>query len=194
MWKYWCTLGHADIIISDEGPDLNSSLFEALVALMGMRNVFSITDKHVHGTESSYKEVLRHLRAIVYDTRVTDVFTNPTVIPSAQYIMNSHASSEVSDSELTCLELTFGSQDAIYMDLLKQTEAPPTHALLIHLNENLRTIRQISDQYQASLISKRTASNPETPNVYQAGDLVKFDAGVKPSPELSSRYKGHHEV
>ena len=80
------------------------------------------------------------------------------------------------------------------MDLLKQTEAPPTHALLIRLNENLRTIRQISDEYQASLISKRTASNPETPNVYQAGDLVKFDAGVKPSPELSSRYKGLHEV
>ena len=161
---------------------------------MGMRHVFSITDKHVNGTNRSNKEVLRHLRAIVYDARVIDVFTNPTVIQSVQYIMNSHASSEVSDSELTPLELTFGSQDAIYMDLLKQTEVPPTHALLIRLNENLRTIRQISDEYQASLISKRTASNPETPNVYQARDLVMFDAGAKPSLKLSSQYKGPHEV
>jgi hypothetical protein len=77
---------------------------------MGMRHVFSITDKHVNGTNRSNKEVLRHLRAIVYDTRVIDVFTNPTVIQSVQYIMNSHASSEVSDSELTPLELTFGAR------------------------------------------------------------------------------------
>ena len=108
VWTYWCTYGHTDMIISDKGPDLNSTLFEELVKLMGMRHVFSITDKHSNGTERINKEVLRHLRAMVYDTRVSDIFSDKTKIPSVQYVLNTHASIEISDSAVTPFELTFG--------------------------------------------------------------------------------------
>ena len=76
------------MVISDKGPDLKSTLFEELVKLMGMRHVFSITDKHSNGTERINKEVLRHLRAMVYDARVPDIFSDKTKIPSVQYVMN----------------------------------------------------------------------------------------------------------
>jgi hypothetical protein len=155
VWTYWCTYGHTDMIISDKGPDLNSTLFEELVKLMGMRHVFSITDKHSNGTERINKEILRHLRAMVYDTRVSDIFSDRTKIPSVQYVLNTHASIEISDSTITPFELTFGSHDSLYSDLLKQTDTPPSHSLLMRLNENLETLRRISHEYQQGLTSNQ---------------------------------------
>jgi hypothetical protein len=93
VWKYWCTFGHTDLIISDQGPDLKSDLMSELVRLMGMRHVFSIiVDKHANGVERVNKEVVRHLRCLVWDRNIRDVFDDPTVIPSVQYILNSHVS------------------------------------------------------------------------------------------------------
>jgi hypothetical protein len=63
VWKYWCTYGHTDLIISDQGPDLD--LMSELVRLMGMMHVFSIVDKHANGVERVNKEVVRHLRCLV---------------------------------------------------------------------------------------------------------------------------------
>ena len=67
MWKYWSLYGHTDVIISDRGPDLNSEPFEQLTEYMGMRHTFSIADKHANGCERIIGEVVRHLRALVYD-------------------------------------------------------------------------------------------------------------------------------
>ena len=85
VWHYWCNFGCTDMIISDRGPDLRSDLFAELVKLVGLRHVFSIAAKHANGTERLIKETQRHLRAIVYDSRVEDIFSNPTVIPSVQW-------------------------------------------------------------------------------------------------------------
>jgi hypothetical protein len=70
IWKYWCTYGHTDLNISDQGPDLKSDLMSELVQLMGMRHVFSIVDKHANGVERVNKEVVRHLRCLVYGTGI----------------------------------------------------------------------------------------------------------------------------
>ena len=96
------------MIVSDKGSDLNSTkLMEELVWLMGMRHVFSITDRHVNGMERVIWEVVRYLRAIVFDKRIPSVFDEPTIIPSVQYILNDHLSSET--GEISPFELTFGS-------------------------------------------------------------------------------------
>jgi hypothetical protein len=49
-----------------------------------MRHVFSIVDKHANGVERVNKEVMRHLRCLVWDRNIRDVFDDPTVIPSVQ--------------------------------------------------------------------------------------------------------------
>jgi hypothetical protein len=194
VWKYWCTYGHTDMVISDRGTDFSSELFEELVKYVGMRHVFSITDKHSNGTERSNKEVLRHLRAIVYDERVKNVFDDPMIIPSVQYIMNSQSSSENSDKELSPFELTFGTQDKLYANLSNCLGGDPTQELLSRLNDNLATLRAVSSEYQKKLAQARVSEGPAKPNQYQPGDLVMFDTGPKPNPKMSTRFKGPHEV
>jgi hypothetical protein len=193
IWKYWCTYGHTDLIISDQGPDLKSDLMSELVQLMGMRHVFSIVDKHANGVERVNKEVVRHLRClVVWDRNIRDVFDDPTMIPSVQYILNSHVSSETGFS---LFELTFGSADKIYGDLLKDCSGRPVHTLFSKLNENLTFLRAAIAEFQQSLISARVPKDKEAvQNRFQEGDLVLFDAGPKPHPKMASRHKGPYEV
>ena len=196
VWQYWCNFGCTDMIISDRGPDLRSDLFAELVKIVGLRHVFSIAAKHANGTERLIKETQRHLRAIVYDSRVEDVFTDPTVIPSVQYIMNSHVSHETS---LTPFELMFGSTDVIYSDLINDDNPTSdiTHTLLRKLNDNLAKLRSASKAYQDRLIAERQGEEKgkEVPNnCFQPGDFVTFDSGPKPHPKMSCRYKGPYEV
>jgi hypothetical protein len=193
VWTYWCNFGHTDLIISDMGPDLKSQLFAELVKLMGMRHVFSIANRHINGCERVIKEVSRHLRAMVYDKRVSDVFEDPTFIPSVQYILNTHVSDETGQ---TPFELTFGTQDVIYKDLLSDVTTDPTHMILKRLNDNLKSLRDVSREFQSNLVKERESKGitPMRQNTYQPGDFVMFDAGSKPHPKMSCRMKGPFEV
>jgi hypothetical protein len=110
------SLGVLVHIWSDQGPDLKSDLITELIRLMGMKRVFSIVDKHGNGVERVNKKVFRHLRCLVWDRNIRDVFDDPTVIPSVQYILNSHVSAETGFSPF---ELAFRSVDKVYGDLLK---------------------------------------------------------------------------
>ena len=193
VWKHWCNFGHTDMIVSDKGSDLNSKLMEELVRLMGMRHVFSITDRHVNGTERVIGEVVRHLRAIVFDKRIPNVFDEPTAIPSVQYILNDHLSSET--GEISPFELTFGSDDVVYKDLLRDAKVEPEHAMLRRLNDNLRTIREASVRYVVELIRERSkGQDPRLFNSYQPGDWVVYDKGPKCHPKMASRLRGPFEV
>ena len=196
VWHCWANYGHTDLIVSDMGPDLKSQLFAELVTLTGMRHVFSIANRHVNGCERMIKEVNRHLRAILYDKRLPNVFDDATVIPTVQYILNTHVSDETG---MTPFELTFGSQDVIYKDLLSdkgKDGGNPQHLLLRRLNENLQAVREISKEYQSSLVKVRSDKgiSADTQNMFQKGDFVMYDAGPKPFPKMASRMKGPFEV
>jgi hypothetical protein len=192
VWLYWCNFGTTDMIISDKGPDLNSEMFNMLKAWIGVRHQFSITNQHVNGVERILKEINRHLRAIVFDTRITDVFDDPIIIPAVQYVINSEVNSETGFSPF---ELLFGLNDFKYFhftsDQLKNSQCN----FVNHLQEQLAVIRQISYEHQQKLAAERVSKTPhDRQNKYQPGDYVLFDQGPKPSPKLSHRYKGPYEV
>jgi hypothetical protein len=193
IWKHWTNFGHTDLILSDLGPELNSKLMSELVKLMGMRHAFSIADRHSNGVERTIAEVTRHLRAMAYDKNNLDIFGDPFVIPTMQYICNSHASSETS---CTPFELTYGSHDVVYKDLLTQASTQePAAALLKRLNDNLTLLRRSSSEYQTSLVKQRKSSEKESEhNRFQPGDFVMFDSGSKVNPKLASRNKGPYKV
>ena len=178
------------MIISDLGPELKSQMFEELLQLVGMRHVFSIADKHVNGAERLIKEAQRHLRAMVYDTRISNVFSDPTIIPTVQYLINSKHSSQTDNN---AYELTFGSQHAIYTRLLKKFPADPSHILLQRLNNNLKILRDASNKYQAELVAERAIANKSAHNSYQPGDYVTFYRGT-PHPKMAAKYKGPYCV
>ena len=193
VWVYWCVYGHTDMVISDLGSDFNSKLFAGLVELMGMRHTFSIADRHANGSERIIKEVVRHLRAIVYDKRIDNVFDDPLILPSVQYILNSHVSSETSFSPF---ELTFGTQDVLYTDLLKgATTFNPQHKLLKRLVDNITKLRSVSTEYQRALDLERVGKQDfSKQNKFQEGDYVMYDTGPKPAPKMSSRHRGPYRV
>ena len=193
VWKYWSYYGHTDLIISDQGPDLTSDLFKQLTEYMGVRHTFSIANRHANGCERIIGEVVRHLRALVYENskRVErkDVFEDPSWIPSAQYILNSEVSSETGYSPF---ELTFGSNDLEYLTMNIQTLPERAHARLTALNEQLEGLRAASKTYQQQLASERAGEgvHPDKQNRYQPGDFILFDKGAKVHPKMSHRYMG----
>ena len=75
--KYCTAYGHTDIVISNLSSDLNSKLFVKLVQLMCMRHTFSIADRHAYCSECTIEEVVGHLRAIAYNSRIDDAFDVP---------------------------------------------------------------------------------------------------------------------
>jgi len=117
IWKHWCYYGHTDMVISDLGPDLTSDLMKQLTLYMGMRHTFSIANQHANGCERIIGEVVRHLRAMVYDESKrhanNDVFADPSWIDACQYILNGEVSSETGHSPF---ELTFGTDALPNMD------------------------------------------------------------------------------
>ena len=197
VWKHWCSYGHTDVIVSDQGPDLTSRLMEHLVEYMGMRHQFSIADKHANGCERIIGEVVRHLRALAYDHsdqgERLDVFEDPSWIDSVQYILNSEVSSETG---YTPFELTFGTYAKEYMEMAKGTLSQTAHARLRILNSALKKINKRSSEYQAKLIKSRvkTGALPEKHNRYQPGDMVLYYKGPKAHPKMTHLYAGPFKV
>jgi hypothetical protein len=119
VWKYWSLFGHTDMVISDLGPDLTSEIFQHLCTYMGMRHAFSIANRHANGCERIIGEVVRHLRAMVYDNSESkaqlDIFQDPSWLDSMNYLHNSEISSELGG--FTPNQLTFGSDSSSYLTM-----------------------------------------------------------------------------
>jgi hypothetical protein len=197
VWKHWCNFGHTDMIISDQGPDLTSNMFEQLTSYMGMQHTFSIADKHANGCERLIGEVVRHLRAMAYDhsrnKQCLDVFADPSWIDSAQYILNSEISSETGHSPF---ELTYGTHALPYMAMAKGELSQHVHARLSKMNADLMELKHKSQLYQQTLMADRKGKgvDPYLQNTYQPSDLVLFDKGPKVHPKMFHRYLGPYEV
>jgi hypothetical protein len=198
VWKYWSLFGHTDSIISDLGPDLNSAMFKQLCSYMGMRHAFSIANRHANGCERIIGEIVRHLRATVYDNSESkaqlDVFNDPSWIDSMAYLHNSEICSELGG--LTPNQLTFGSDCDKYLTM--GTNGMPSNPLehLMTLDTHLAELRRRSSVYQAQLVAERAVAGPsiDQQNRYQPGDFVLFDKGAKVHPKMSHRYFGPFEV
>jgi hypothetical protein len=192
LFQYFCTFGKTDAIYSDPGSEFMAEVVKHLHAWFGVETVFSLVDRHEsNGVEGTNKQILRHLKALVHDERIVSKWSSPQVFPLILHIINTVDNSETGVIPLHAL---FGSADAIYNELpepldLKQT----THEYIRLLDTNLRLVRQISKEYQDSLIAKRTAETPEaTQNRYQHGDLVLVQRNPdQPLPnKLSGRFYG----
>ena len=81
LFIYFTTFGIFDELWSDPGSDLMSEAVKQLNAYLGIRHVVSLVDRHEsNGVEGPNKQLLRHLRTLVYDTRTISRWTDPVII------------------------------------------------------------------------------------------------------------------
>ena len=194
LFQHFCRFGIHDYIISDPGSDLMSATVKLLNQWFGIEKLVSLVDRHEsNGVEPTNKQILKHLRVLVHDTRLSHLWSSPVVLPLIEHFLNSAIHSETG---LSPLEAKFGSTDYNYFKLPRN--APPTvtsTAFLKLLNLHLQTVRTISHTYQQQLVIKRS-NNDQPHNTYQPGDFVLFLRSTShelPS-KLSSNFLGPFEV
>jgi len=192
--QYVADYGMVDEIHSDPGKDYTSHLVADLNKYLGMQHVFSLVNRHQsNGVERVIQEVLRHLRAIVYEERLVSKWSSPRVLPLLKYILNSSPLSE--RGGYTAYQLTYGTKDQSYYVLRKVADGSTNWPMLVkELDNNLKEVREASLKYQKKLIEERTQSNNLPANLYQPGDFIsRLTTGMRVS-KLTPRYRGPYEV
>ena len=193
LFQYFTSYGGYDAVISDPGSDLMSEVVQHLHQWLGIRHVFSLVDRHEsNGVEGTNKLILRHLKAIIYDERVLDKWSDPSILSWVQYVLNSYTSTETG---VIPIEATFGSVDRGYFQFDdKVGKGGDLHEYVRKLDMNLTTIREISKKFQDSLVQERLGEDKDKAhNVYQSGDLVLKRVSEVPN-KLHPKYSGPYEV
>jgi hypothetical protein len=196
IFQYCCTFGLADTLITDPGSEFTADIIQYLTKWLGIRHIFSLVDRHQsNGVEGSNKQILRHLKALVFDERLIRQWSSPTVLPLIFFILNSNYNSETGTTPFSA---TFGDAAATYFKLPESGNVPELfNSYLSLLNDNLVAIRSLSYKYQQALIKKRSNTVTEaTQNKFQPGDLVLFQLDPsKPLPsKLSPKFLGPYSV
>lgn len=195
LFQYFCTFGMVDTLISDPGSDFMSDVVTHLMKWFGIHQKFSLVDWHQsNGVEPSNKVILRHLRALVMDERIADRWSDPTVLPLIQFVINNTLHSE---TNVVPFHAHFGSADATYFSLpsslSNSDSATVTHEFVRLLDQNLQILQQISKDFQHTLAHERTDVTPAVrQNKYQPGDFVLWELDTsKPRPtKLTPRFLG----
>ena len=175
MFLHYVRYGRFKQVIMDAGTEFKNETIMLLNKFLGQEHVHSLVEvPESNGVEPTNKKIKMLLQCICHDERVRDRWSDPTVLMLVQHACNSVIHSETG---YTAMELKFGSSDFADTEL-------PTHdiisstapKILLDLNNDLKTIRELSRKFQLELVAKRDNSNesPSTSNKYQAGDFVLF--------------------
>ncbi len=198
LFVYISIYGLVDVLYSDPGSDLMSEAVKQLNLWLGIRHKVSLVDRHQsNGVEGSNKQILRHLRALVYDERVLRTWSSPTTLPIIQYILNSTHNSE---TDMVPFELHFGQNCHTYHKIPTNLNLNiQVNEFVKLLNSNLKHLLELSRQYQLKLVQERTGSNSNNIqfiNQYQPGDYVLKQIDMsKPRPsKLHPQFLGPYEV
>ena len=116
-----------------------------------------------------------HLRRLEHDERLTHRWASDTVLPLIIHTLAVTPNAELGG--LSPAELKFGTLD--YKRFKLPQPLPPGHnhhEFITRLDENLATVRSITNDFQCSLRTQRQAPTPSAQqNTYQHGDLVLWN-------------------
>ena len=203
LFRHYCTFGSYDSIHSDPGSALLSTVVSHLNAWLGTPHCVSLIGRHEsNGTEHTNGLFMGHLRRLVHDERLTHKWASDTVLPLINHVMAVSPNTELGG--LSPAELKFGTSD-YHRFRLPQPLSPghDYHDFVARLDQNLATVRSITDEYQCAVRTKRQAPTPpSTQNKYQTGDLVLWNPKEHPhafrssklAPKLLGPYTVQHQV
>jgi hypothetical protein len=175
LFQYYCTYGGFEFLAHDPGSDIMSQTVQHLNRFLGIRSKVSLVNRHEsNGVEPYNKEILKHLRNIVYDEDVKDKWSDPTILPVIALTINSFDSSGCG---YTPLQIQFGIADAEHFKLPNLELSSMTHNdwsnYVKQLDTGIKNVRTAAAKAQASLRDKRLALNDGKPQTsFQKGDFV----------------------
>ncbi len=188
IFQFFTTFGIYEVVISDPGSDLTSEVITSLHKWLGMHHRFSLVGRHEsNGVEAANRQILRYLRALFSDERISKRWSDASVIGWIQYLMNIYDTSETGG--ISPMEITFGSTDKSYFRIPDSTQ--DTKGYVTSLNQDLIDIRSLVAKYQHMLVSKDNVDAiPQ--NMYQPGDYVLLHRTVThpPASKLHPKYIG----
>jgi hypothetical protein len=196
LFKHICDYGMVDAVASDPGSAFTSELLEQVLQWLGPKHIISLVDVHTSsGVEPMNREVLRHLKALIYDERILSRWSDDTVFPIIKFLINSHVSSETG---MEPFRLRFGDKDRIFMNLPETNSLPENACEFVRqLNENLSVLREASHKFQMELLQEKLKNEPpeEQHNQYQTGDYVLYHRGTTMhNNKLLPIFKGPYKV
>jgi len=197
LMRHFATYGLVDSLASDPGSDLTSQIIAHLNEYLGIRHTISLVDRHEsNGVERINKEILRHLRTMLHDTRLLTKWSDPVTLSLVQLIINEQPNPSLGN--LSPLAATFGTSDATYFKLPEnhQTSSSATNycTFVQNLDQHLAEIRSIYKDAQSQLAQERLAvTPPENQNVYLPGDFVLYKIPHRPA-KLTAQFLGPYEV
>jgi hypothetical protein len=124
-----------------------------------------------NGVEGTNKQILRHLRTLVHDERSLKYWSQPQYYKMIEYYVNSFDNSETG---VTPLHARFGSDAYKHLPIEPQIPITEfTNKYVKELDNNLQFLKNLSLNYQRTLVAKRTATSDSTyQNRYVPGDYV----------------------
>jgi len=196
IFKYQCAHGLFDEIHTDPGIDFKAKLTSELEKYLGVTHVFSLVDRHQsNGVERVIQEILRHIRALVYEERLIAKWSQFPVLSIIEYIVNTTPLSE--RGGYTAYQLTFGTADQLYYvfkEAVQNSSSLKWPDLVAQLDENIRTVRDASRKYQQALINERTLKAGEIHNSFQKGDFITLKTEGMRKSKLTPKFRGPYEV
>ena len=189
LFKHFVTYGLFDEIASDPGSAFMSEVVLHLNKWLGVRHKVSLVDRHEsNGCEGSNRQFLRHLRALLADTRLHDEWSSDQVLPLINFEMASYPTSETGGC--TPFQLKYGTQDAAYFRLPDNLEPGERAAeLLRRLDANIAAVRAVSSKLQADIAAERAAADGPLPK-YEPGDYVLWDSRSNPCTPVHDKRLG----
>jgi hypothetical protein len=172
LLQYIARNGLFEELISDPGSDLMSEVVRLLHSWVGTKHLVSLVDRHEScGVERRNQEVLRHLRAIVYDKRLEERWDEPLVLCVLEYHMNDSVSAETG---VRPFDAKFGSHAGTYFRLPPELpEHLSSSAFLKLVDADLKLIHEIVSSTNAKVVQTRRGNETEaTQNHFQPGDFV----------------------
>lgn len=180
-------------IQSDNGTQFVNSTIEELLKFIQSTHRLTLPYRpQANGVvERSNREILKHLRAIVFDNRLKSQWSS--VLPMVQRIMNSQIHSATGASPI---RLLYGDAVTVNRGLLTEwsantdTTALDTSEYLTVLNQQLQDIVSASQQYQRTVETRRLSKSPVNPTTFRVGQyvLVRYPNG--PPDKLTPFWKG----
>jgi transposase InsO family protein len=191
LLQVFARYGAPRAVRSDQGPQFAAQVVDALLQRVGAGREFTIPYRpQANGiVERLNGEVLRHLRAVVMDRRVTSNWSE--ALPFVQRLVNSTPHSALGTTPSRVL---FGDMlqldRGILLPFRDQRGPVVVEDYIQRLNDVQRAVAEAGRAHQERVVDARLRKSPEAPVAFEVGDYVLASYPARAPSKLAPRWRG----